>query len=766
VEPSRPAPRLLSEDWVPILSESLQAFMQAAGDQQALAVRIAERVSRYLGAACAVGVLKDAQATGWSASAYISNGHAAPEGAAHGLPHRDDPVILRVLQLGKSLLLPSPGGAELGLGPDASSSFGRQTSSLACLPLVSNGETFGAILVGRTNAAESALTERDLQLGQHFAERGAAALDHGRALTSARRELAERERLTERLHILSQASRVFAAASSDYRQLLQVVADSVGVILGDLCSIRLVSRDGEWLLHEDAAVFHREPEIAEAFRQAMLKRPQRVGEGLAGGVAKTGQSFLQRVPSAAALAEQTLPEFRPLLTQIEVASLLLVPLMSRERCLGVLSLSRGPNSPAYDEEDLSLAQELADRAALALENALLLTDLEQRVVDIKKGEEKFRQLLESAPDAIVIIDVRGEIVLINAQAEGLFGYSRRELLGQTVEMLIPSAYRGRHPDLRAGYFKAPRTRHTMAAGLDLYGLRKDGTEFAAEINLSPISTPEGQLVTAVIRDVTERKRLEEGRARTLELETQNRRAQEASRLKSEFLANMSHELRTPLNAIIGFSALMHAGKAGPMSETQTEYLGDILSSSRHLLQLINDVLDLAKVEAGRIEIHPQGVDLSRVAAEVRDILRGLAVEKHVEISLKVADDLTDVVTDPRLLKQVLYNYLSNAIKFTPERGAIQVEMAPSADNRFKLSVRDNGIGINPSDIARLFQEFQQLDSGTGKHYSGTGLGLALTKRVVEAQGGEVGVASKLGEGSVFWAELPRRPLGLTGEAAR
>jgi protein-histidine pros-kinase len=336
-----------------------------------------------------------------------------------------------------------------------------------------------------------------------------------------------------------------------------------------------------------------------------------------------------------------------------------------------------------------------------------------------------------------------------------------------VELLIPTAYRSRHPNLRAGYFEAPRPRHAMAAGLNLFGLRKDGSEFAAEISLSPINTPEGQLVTAVIRDVTERKRLEEARARSLELEAQNRRAQEASRLKSEFLANMSHELRTPLNAIIGFSALLHAGKAGPLSETQTEYLGDILVSSRHLLQLINDVLDLAKVEAGRVDIAPQEVDLVRVAAEVKDILRGLAVEKRVEITLDVAPGLDEVVTDPRLLKQVLYNYLSNAIKFTSEGGQIQLEIVASPPGCFTVSVRDNGIGILAEDISRLFEEFQQLDSGAAKRYPGTGLGLALTKRIVEAQGGTVGVESEPGKGSVFFATLPRRPheIGVQREGA-
>jgi protein-histidine pros-kinase len=575
------------------------------------------------------------------------------------------------------------------------------------------------------------------------------------------------ENLTARLRAVARASRDFAAASVDYRGLLEIVARTVGELLGELCSIRLVSADGRWLKVEDAAIFHADPSVARAFQQVMLARPQRVDEGFVGGVVGSGEPWMQSHLDPQQLAALTLPEYRPLLEKVSISSLMLVPLMSRQRCLGVISLSRGASQPAYGPDDLQLARDLADRAALAVENALLLTDLEQRVADVRKGEEKFRQLLESAPDAIVIIDFLGEIVLINAQTESLFGYSRRELLGQKVELLIPTAYRSRHPNLRAGYFEAPRPRHAMAAGLNLFGLRKDGSEFAAEISLSPINTPEGQLVTAVIRDVTERKRLEEARARSLELEAQNRRAQEASRLKSEFLANMSHELRTPLNAIIGFSALLHAGKAGPLSETQTEYLGDILVSSRHLLQLINDVLDLAKVEAGRVDIAPQEVDLVRVAAEVKDILRGLAVEKRVEITLDVAPGLDEVVTDPRLLKQVLYNYLSNAIKFTSEGGQIQLEIVASPPGCFTVSVRDNGIGILAEDISRLFEEFQQLDSGAAKRYPGTGLGLALTKRIVEAQGGTVGVESEPGKGSVFFATLPRRPheIGVQREGA-
>jgi signal transduction histidine kinase len=286
-------------------------------------------------------------------------------------------------------------------------------------------------------------------------------------------------------------------------------------------------------------------------------------------------------------------------------------------------------------------------------------------------------------------------------------------------------------------------------GLDLFGRRKDGKEFAAEISLSPIVTPDGTLVTAAIRDVTDRKR---------DMEQQNRRMQEANRLKSEFLANMSHELRTPLNAIIGFSKLLHGGKAGALTPTQIEYLGDIVNSSNHLLQLINDVLDLAKIESGRTEIRVETVELKRLAGEVRDILRGLAAEKRIRLTIDVSSELTTVEVDPRLLKQVLYNYLSNAIKFTPDAGQVVMRIGADAVDSFRIEVEDTGIGIKPEDLGRLFVEFQQLDSSSSKRYSGTGLGLALTKRIVEAQGGSVGVDSEVGSGSRFWALLPRKVL--------
>jgi protein-histidine pros-kinase len=378
---------------------------------------------------------------------------------------------------------------------------------------------------------------------------------------------------------------------------------------------------------------------------------------------------------------------------------------------------------------------------LETEEGTLVTAAIRNITDRKKIEAKFRGLLEAAPDAIVIVGQNGRIVLVNQQTERLFGYPREELLQQPVELLVPDRFRAGHPMHRTHYFADPNVR-PMGAGLELYARRRDGTEFPVEISLSPLETEEGVLVSAAIRDTTERKE-------------QYRRVQEANRLKSEFLANMSHELRTPLNGIIGFAELMHDGKVGPVSADQHEYLGDILTSARHLLQLINDVLDLSKVEAGKMEFRPEPVRLTALIQEVRDIVRTFAAQKRIQIESPTASEVQEVIADPAKLKQVLYNYLSNALKFTPEAGHVTVRVLPDGSDAFRLEVEDTGIGVRPEDMGRLFVEFQQLDASAAKKYPGTGLGLALTKRIVESQGGRVGVRSTYGHGSVFYAVLPR-----------
>jgi signal transduction histidine kinase/CheY-like chemotaxis protein len=229
--------------------------------------------------------------------------------------------------------------------------------------------------------------------------------------------------------------------------------------------------------------------------------------------------------------------------------------------------------------------------------------------------------------------------------------------------------------------------------------------------------------------------------------------EEASAYKSRFLANMSHELRTPLNAIIGFSELMYDGSVPLDEETTHEYLGDILTSGRHLLQLINDVLDLAKVEAGKLDFFAEPIELSRVVGEVLAVLRSASSKHQVTVASEIDEAVERLVLDPGRLKQVLYNYLSNALKFTPPKGRVTIR-ATAVGDRVRIEVEDTGPGIPPEQVDRLFADFHQTEEGARKG-GGTGLGLALTRRLVEAQGGEVGVRSVVGKGSTFFATLPR-----------
>ena len=243
------------------------------------------------------------------------------------------------------------------------------------------------------------------------------------------------------------------------------------------------------------------------------------------------------------------------------------------------------------------------------------------------------------------------------------------------------------------------------------------------------------------------------RRHNLQLEEQYHRAQAASRMKSIFLANMSHELRTPLTAVIGFAELLVDGKVGPLAPQQLDFTRDILANGKHLLSLINDVLDLARVESGTMAFHPERLCLPDLIRETIAGFRLQASERDITLTTDVQMSAIEVFLDPRKLKQVLLNYVSNALKFTPSGGRVTVHARFEEGSTFRLEVEDTGMGIAARDIGRLFQDFHQL-GGLSDDVQGTGLGLALTKRLVEAQGGKVGVVSQSGQGSRFYADLP------------
>jgi PAS domain S-box-containing protein len=377
--------------------------------------------------------------------------------------------------------------------------------------------------------------------------------------------------------------------------------------------------------------------------------------------------------------------------------------------------------------------------------------------------QRFALFLEAAPDAILEVDKAGRIVLANGEAERMFQRVREELEGLPVEYLLPERLRGGHLQNRSTYGQNP-VRRPMGRGLDLLAVRKDGTEFAVDINLSPLASGH---VLCVIRDVSERRSAEE-KIRTLnqnlerrsaelafaneEMLLRNREVERANRLKSEFLASMSHELRTPLNTILGFSELLAEESSGVLNDKQRRFVSHIQRDANHLLELINDILDLSKIEAGRLELHMEAFPMAVAVAEVLTSVRPLAATKSLTLDSELDTQLM-VHADRVRFKEILYNLFSNAIKFTPAGGRVWVVSSVDAGS-LHLEVCDTGIGIAPEDQQSIFESFRQVSATTKGVREGTGLGLAITRKIVEHHGGKIWVESELGKGSRFHFTLP------------
>jgi len=446
---------------------------------------------------------------------------------------------------------------------------------------------------------------------------------------------------------------------------------------------------------------------------------------------------------------------------------MLIPLHLQDEEMRILAeLAIGKSVPAFNTVRLRRDGEPIDvsitispikdgegRVVGASKIARDVSEQRRAEVALRDSEERLRFTLEAAHIGDWNLDLATGVMQHSARHDQCFGYSEQQA-DWNFDKFIQHVY----PEDRA---EVEQTLHVAITELRDWRVQcrvawPDGSvHWISKHGSVQRKGDKATRMLGIVSEITEQRQAENTRLTAQRLEAENRQIQEANRLKSQFLANMSHELRTPLNAVIGFADLLHSGFIKPDSPKHQEFLGHIGTSGRHLLQLINDVLDLSKVESGKFEFFPEHVDLTLMLKEVQDILLTAVSRKGIQISTDIDADLIDLTLDPARLKQVLYNYLSNAIKFTAAGGRVIVRAMSEGPDHFRVEVEDSGIGISAADLPRLFTEFQQLDAGYSKQHQGTGLGLALTRRLVEAQGGRVGVRSTIGVGSVFYAVLNR-----------
>jgi PAS domain S-box-containing protein len=378
-----------------------------------------------------------------------------------------------------------------------------------------------------------------------------------------------------------------------------------------------------------------------------------------------------------------------------------------------------------------------------------ISELHRARERLKAVSREQAAMLES--DLIAIAKVRERhFVWANAGVTRILGYSPSEITGQSTHVL----YASEQDYLMVGEAVAANRELGKHIRMQLEMRHKNGDLIWIDMGSVLLSQETGESMTILV-DITASKRAEARQLELVRLEAQNQQVCETTHLKSAFIANMSHELRTPLNAVTGYAHLLRQGAIGPDSPKFKHYLSQIETSGRYLGQLIEGVLDFAKLESGKLEIHPTPIDLHSIVQEVVDLLELNISRKQLAISIDIDPELGELVADPMRVKQLVANYISNAVKFTAERGQVSVRATLHGADFFRVEVEDDGIGIAGADQARLFTPFEQLSSGSTKLYQGMGLGLALSRLLAEAHGGRVGVRSQLGVGSVFHFDLPR-----------
>jgi PAS domain S-box-containing protein len=598
--------------------------------------------------------------------------------------------------------------------------------------------------------AEIALKQLNEQLEMRVAER---TLELSLTNQKLEAEIVEREEIQVALTRQERKSRLFAEISLKIRQslnleqILQTTVDEVRLILQ--CDRVLVYRilpDGSGKAITESALPTVMPLLNQEFSERFLDKScqEKYLDGQVKAVDDVNTAY-----------KDDMPCLREFLAQWQIKGKLVVPIIQRGSLWGFIIGHRCFSSNVWTEFEIELMGQIGNQLGVALEQSELLATVQEIL-------EKLRRQLaavEASVDGIAILRNNQYVYLNNAHLQ-IFGYEKiEELLGKDW-LVIYEEDEMHHIEQdvlpQLGEYKYWRGTNRAK--------RKDGSIFDQELSLT--ITADGDLI-CVCRDISERRRSEIQLKQTNEqLTVANEELAKASQLKSEFLANMSHELRTPLNSILGLSQVLQEQVFGELNSKQQQSLQTIYNSGQHLLELINDILELAKIESGKLELHQENISVLSLCQNSLSIVKSQATKKNIQLHLIIPDDALQISVDERRIRQVLINLLSNAVKFTPDHGMVTLQVMPQYEEKqLLLHVVDTGIGISPEDQSKLFQAFVQIDSKLSRRYEGTGLGLVLVKQIVEMHGGKVNLTSNLGEGSCFTISLPWQPSERSPEKA-